>query len=168
MDKITATTIADTVAVAIHSLGFTPTASVVLMLMNHHNLAATLRIDARPETPAGLWAEEITHYVHRLDTVTDILLLSFEDEQAMTPTQYRALSAILALTGRPIRHRTADPRRIHHGLRRKPHRQDPLLRGRHLQRGTGTDAGHRKLHEARRRHPALQHRHRGIGTAKVR
>ncbi|MFJ6419041.1 DUF4192 family protein [Paeniglutamicibacter sp. NPDC091659] len=104
MDKITATTIADTVAVAIHGIGFTPTSSVVLMLMENHTLAATLRIDARPETPAGLWAAEITNYVHRLDTVNGILLLSFEDDHAMTPAQYRALDTVLTLTGRPIRH----------------------------------------------------------------
>ncbi|MFJ6419317.1 hypothetical protein [Paeniglutamicibacter sp. NPDC091659] len=91
MDKI----IADTVAVAIHGIGFTPTSSVVLMLMNDHTLAATLRIDARPETPAGSWAAEITNYVHRLDTVNGILLLSFEDEHAMTPVQYHECAHIL-------------------------------------------------------------------------
>ena len=50
-DKITATTTADTVAVANHSLGFTPASSVVLMLLQNHTGAATLRIDARPDTP---------------------------------------------------------------------------------------------------------------------
>lgn len=47
----TATTTADTVAVANHSLGFTPASSVVLMLLQNHTGAATLRIDARPDTP---------------------------------------------------------------------------------------------------------------------
>lgn len=104
MDKITATTMADTVAVAIHSLGFTPTSSVVLMLLEHHTVAATLRLDARPEAPAGFWAAEVTHYVDRLANITGVLLLSFEDDRAMTPAQYRALGGILARTGRPIRH----------------------------------------------------------------
>ncbi|NKG21868.1 DUF4192 family protein [Paeniglutamicibacter terrestris] len=104
MDKITATTMADTVAVAIHSLGFTPTSSVVLMLLEHRTVAATLRLDARPEAPAGFWAAEVTHYVDRLAKVTGVLLLSFENDRAMTPAQYRALDTILARTGRPIRH----------------------------------------------------------------
>lgn len=104
MDKITATTNADTVAVAIHSLGFTPTSSVVLMLLENHTVAATLRIDARPDTPAGIWAGEVTTYVDRLENITGILLLSFEDGRAMAPAQFRALKTILALTGRPIRH----------------------------------------------------------------
>ncbi|MFF5794667.1 hypothetical protein ACFY5D_21695 [Paeniglutamicibacter sp. NPDC012692] len=34
--------------------------------MEDHTLAASLRIDARPETPAGFWVTEITNYVHRL------------------------------------------------------------------------------------------------------
>ncbi|MGB9033646.1 MAG: hypothetical protein WCC45_03905, partial [Paeniglutamicibacter sp.] len=88
MDKITATTNADTVAVAIHSLGFTPTSSVVLL--EDHTVAATLRIDARPDTPAGIWAGEVTTYADRLENTTGILLLSFEDDRAMTPAQYRA------------------------------------------------------------------------------
>jgi hypothetical protein len=104
MDKITATTNADTVAVAIHSLGFTPTSSVVLMLLADHQVAATLRLDARPEIPAGIWAGEVTTYVDRLENITGILLLSFEDDRAMNPAQYRALKTILVLTGRPIRH----------------------------------------------------------------
>ncbi|EMQ96833.1 DUF4192 family protein [Paeniglutamicibacter gangotriensis] len=104
MDKITATTMADTVAVAIHSLGFTPTSSVVLMLLEHRTVAATLRLDAHPEAPAGFWATEVRHYVDRLENITGVLLLSFEDDRAMTPTQYRALGGLLARTGRPIRH----------------------------------------------------------------
>lgn len=104
MDKITATTIADTVAVAIHSLGFTPTSSVVLTLLEDHTVAATLRTDARPDIPADFWAGEVTAYVDRLENITGILLLSFENDRAMTPAQYRALKSILTLTGRPIRH----------------------------------------------------------------
>lgn len=104
MDKITATTTADTVAVAIHSLGFTPSSSVVVLLLQHHTVAATLRIDARPEVPAGFWAAEVTAYVDRLENITGILLLSFEDDRAMTLAQYRVLKRILTLTGRPIRH----------------------------------------------------------------
>jgi hypothetical protein len=104
MDKITATTMADTVAVAIHSLGFTPTSSVVLIMMEQHKVAATLRLDARPEIPADFWAQEVKTYVDRLMSVTGVLLLSFEDDRAMTPDQYRAVCAILAQSGRPIRH----------------------------------------------------------------
>lgn len=104
MDKITATTIADTVAVAIHALDFTPTSSVVLVLLNGHTVAANLRIDVDPRIPAGVWASEVAHYVHRLDTVTGVLLLSFEDDCAMSPEQYRALDMLLTLTRRPIRH----------------------------------------------------------------
>lgn len=104
MDKITATTNADTVAVAIHSLGFTPTSSVVLILLEHHTVAATLRIDAHPEDPADSWAAKVTTYVDRLKSTTGVLLLSFEDDRAMTPEQYRALGTILARTGRPVCH----------------------------------------------------------------
>ncbi|OIH82805.1 hypothetical protein BLJ79_17805 [Arthrobacter sp. UCD-GKA] len=104
MDKITATTNADTVAVAIHSLGFTPTSSVVLMLLENHTVAATLRLDAHPEAPADFWAAQVTNYVDRLKGVTGVLLLSFENDRAMTPAQYRALSSVLARTGRPIHH----------------------------------------------------------------
>lgn len=102
MDKITTT--ADTVAFAIHALGFTPTSSVVLILLEEHTVAATLRIDANPEIPAGRWAAEATSYVHRLGTVNGVLLLSFEGERAMTPEQFRALDLLLTLTQRPIRH----------------------------------------------------------------
>lgn len=102
MDKIT--TPADTVAFAIHALGFTPTSSVVLIMLEEHNVAATLRIDANPATPAGRWAAEATNYVHRLGTIHAVLLLSFEDERAMTPEQFRALDILLTLTQHPIRH----------------------------------------------------------------
>lgn len=102
MDKITTT--ADTVAFAIHALGFTPTSSVVLILVENHTVTATLRIDANPAIPAGRWAAEATSYVHRIGTVNGVLLLSFEDARAMTPEQFRALDILLALTRRPIRH----------------------------------------------------------------
>ena len=104
MIKITGTTNADTVAVAIQALGFTPTSSVVLILLEHHTVAATLRIDAHPEDPADSWAAKVTTYVDRLKSTTGVLLLSFEDDRAMTPAQYRALDTTLARTGRPVRH----------------------------------------------------------------
>lgn len=104
MDKITATTNADTIAVAIHSLGFTPTSSVVLTLLEHHTVAATLRIDARPEIPADFWAAEVTKYIDRINSISGVLLFSFEDDRAMTPEQYRALNIILTRSGRPIQH----------------------------------------------------------------
>ena len=74
---------------------------MVLILLQNHTVAATLRIDARPEIAAGFWAAEVTSYVDRLENIAGILLLSFEGDRAMAPAQYRALKTTLTLTGRP-------------------------------------------------------------------
>ena len=103
MNTIKASTMADVVAIAIHGIGFVPTSSVALMLMNEAGLVATLRADANHDAPAEQWAQAITDYVHRVSDANGVILLSFEDEDAMTTAQYRALGDTLAHAGCPIR-----------------------------------------------------------------
>ncbi|GAA4378247.1 DUF4192 family protein [Paeniglutamicibacter cryotolerans] len=103
MDKITASTSIDLIAVAVHALGFTPTSSVVLMLLEDHALSATLRLDADPGVPAGAWASVVGGYVQQVSSITGVMLLSFEDERAMSPAQYRALDLVLTVSRCPIR-----------------------------------------------------------------
>lgn len=103
MKSIKATTMAEVTAVAIHGIGFIPTSSVVLMLSNETGLLATLRVDASPEAPAEEWAQQITTYVHRVSDANSVILLSFENEKAMTTQQFRALGDTLARAGCPIR-----------------------------------------------------------------
>lgn len=101
MDKITTT--ADIVAAAIHSLGFTPTSSVVLVLLNEHSVKATLRVDANPAYPASAWAADLITYVRRMQNINGAVVLSFEDETAMSTEQYQALGLLLDLSRCPIR-----------------------------------------------------------------
>ncbi|MET0872424.1 MAG: DUF4192 family protein [Paeniglutamicibacter terrestris] len=103
MNTIKATTLVEVTAVAIHGIGFIPTSSVVLMLMNENGLVATLRVDANPEVPAEEWAQNITTYVHRVSDANGVILLSFENEKAMTTAQFRALGDTLAHAGCPIK-----------------------------------------------------------------
>lgn len=103
MNLINATTMADVVAIAVHGIGFVPTSSVALLLMNEAGLIATLRADANPEVPTAEWAQALTNYVHRVTDANGVILISFEDEQAMTTKQYRALGDTLAHAGCPIR-----------------------------------------------------------------
>lgn len=103
MNTIKATTMAELVAVAIHGIGFVPTSSVALMLMNDTGLVATLRVDATAEAPAEAWAQHIVSFVHRVTDANGVILLSFEDEQGMTTAQFRALGDTLAHAGCPIK-----------------------------------------------------------------
>ena len=103
MNTIKASTMDEVTAVAIHGIGFIPTSSVVLMLMNETGLVATLRVDASPEAPAEGWAQQITTYVHRVSDANGVILLSFENEKAMTTQQFRALGDTLAHAGCPIK-----------------------------------------------------------------
>ncbi|PRB71347.1 DUF4192 family protein [Arthrobacter sp. MYb213] len=103
MNLISATSMADVVAIAVNGIGFVPTSSVALLLTNEAGLIATLRADASPEAPADQWAQALTNYVHRVTDANGVILISFEDEQAMTAAQYRALGDTLAHAGCPIR-----------------------------------------------------------------
>lgn len=67
--------------------------------MNEAGLVATLRADANHDAPAEQWARAITDHVHRVSDANGVILLSFEDEQAMTTAQYRALGDTLAHAG---------------------------------------------------------------------
>ena len=101
--SITANTMADVVAVVIHCLGFTPTSSVVLTLVNGTSVVCTLRVDAQPHAQPRELAARVTGYTGQIPAADGALMVSFEDEKALTLAQYRALGDALSHTGTPLR-----------------------------------------------------------------
>lgn len=97
-------TLLDTVAVAVHMLGFTPRSSIVLLLMAGNNVAASLRLDAAPAMdPAQLAAHAAKYAGHaRAVNADSTILISFEDEEAMTTAQYEEIGDQLAAAAMPI------------------------------------------------------------------
>lgn len=96
------TTPAGVVGVAVQMLGFTPASSICLMLLHGNALSASLRVDANPASPARHLARQVGEYA-RLDTVADrSILISFEDDKAMTVRQYEAIGDALAAEGMPL------------------------------------------------------------------
>lgn len=104
-NPIKAQSTTDIVAVALHLLGFTPKSSIVLLLTADNGVAASLRVDANPASfPAGL-ATRAAEYASPAAAVgaNGSILISFEDDKAMTTAQYEAIGDKLAAVGMPIR-----------------------------------------------------------------
>ncbi|MGP4994850.1 DUF4192 family protein [Glutamicibacter ardleyensis] len=93
---------ADVVAHLITSLGFTPTSSVALQLLNGSKVLASLRVDVAIPADTVPWAQQVVSIVQRLEHVTGVILISFEDDKAMTAGQYEELGDQLAHIGAPI------------------------------------------------------------------
>lgn len=100
-----AQTSTDIVAVALHLLGFTPKSSIVLLLMADNGVAASLRVDANPASfPGGLATRAAEYASHAAEVgANGSVLISFEDDKAMTTAQYEAIGDKLAAVGMPIR-----------------------------------------------------------------
>lgn len=94
---------ADVVAHLITSLGFTPTSSVALQLLDGTKVLASLRVDVAETGDTSVWAHQVVSIVERLEHVTGVILISFEDDKAMTSHQYEELGDQLARIGAPIR-----------------------------------------------------------------
>jgi len=102
MDKASATTAADLVAVINHTFGFLPTSSVAVLFTDGPKLTASLRVDADPTRDAHQWASSIAGIAAKADGADGAFVVSFEDGQAMTTRQYEALGDALARAGTPI------------------------------------------------------------------
>lgn len=94
---------ADVVAHLITSVGFTPTSSVALQLLDGTKVLASLRVDVAETGDSSVWAHQVVGIVERLENVTGVILISFEDDKAMTAGQYEELGDQLARIGTPIR-----------------------------------------------------------------
>ena len=93
---------ADAVAHLINALGFTPTSSVALHLLTDGQVLASLRVDVVNAQDARPWAVQIASLLARIDNVTGVILISFENERVMTDGQYEELGDQLARIGAPI------------------------------------------------------------------
>ncbi|GAA2943168.1 DUF4192 family protein [Glutamicibacter bergerei] len=93
----------DLVAHLISALGFTPASSVALQLLEGEKAFASLRVDVASPGDTTAWAHQVTGIVQRLEQVTGVSLVSFEDDKAMTAGQYEELGDQLAHIGAPIR-----------------------------------------------------------------
>lgn len=85
------------------TLGFTPRNSVVLHLSCGTTLICTLRVDAHP-VAGGAWARQVMETLQQVSAQLDSsILVSYEDEYAMTTAQYEELGDLLAQAGMPLR-----------------------------------------------------------------
>ncbi|MGO2480833.1 hypothetical protein ACTXJU_12365 [Glutamicibacter ardleyensis] len=75
---------ADVVAHLITSLGFTPTSSLALQLLDEWKLLTSLRVDVAETGVTALWVHQVVSIVERIENVTGVILISFEDDKAMT------------------------------------------------------------------------------------
>lgn len=97
-----ATTPADVVSVVAHTLGFTPQSSIVLMFLTGTSLSATVRINANPEMPTAQMSRMMRDYAGIADGSNATILVSFEDDKALTIAQYEAMGDALAAEGAPL------------------------------------------------------------------
>lgn len=93
---------ADVVAHLINALGFTPISSVGLLLLTDGKVLASVRADVVKAQEARPWAVQIASLLERIDNVTGVILISFENELVMTDEQYVELGDQLARIGAPI------------------------------------------------------------------
>lgn len=103
MSHVKITNQTDLVAHLITALGFTPTSSVALQLLEGEKAFASLRVDVATPGDTNPWAQQVTGIVQRLEQVTGVILVSFEDGKVMTAGQYEELGDQLARIGAPIR-----------------------------------------------------------------